>query len=201
MNKIFWLSLVAVLATSTSGCMFDWDDWDEDYGYYEEDRYISPAYDPAYDTGATVDLEAGYMAGDLGDYRGFTAPAYQATEQDWGDSSTVELHGGDDYWVMTRLEVTGGLKHRDLVPGAVLEFEFDDYGWAEGSADSGVFISSIGCSGPTHGNYTYDGPADRVTVEVEAGPTANDRVLHFQAEYQNGGETQLVEGSFGYTVY
>jgi hypothetical protein len=195
MNKMLWLAIITMLCTTTTGCMFDYlTDWDDDDTYYDDYE------DPYAYSEATVEIDDAYLAGDLGNYEGFVEPAYETSGNTYGDNTTVEIHGGEDYWVMTRLEIQGSLQHRDLAPGAHLEFDNSTYGWDD-SGEPQLFVSVVGCSGPSHGDWDYDSTAGRVVVDVEQGPTPNDRVVHFQADYDYEGTVQVLDGSFGYTVY
>jgi hypothetical protein len=202
MKKILWLSLVGVLCSSTTGCMFDYierlRDRDDDVTYdttVYEDPY---SYDET-----TLEIDPGYLAGSMGNYTDFTAETYETSGYTYGtDSTTVELNAGDGYWVMTRLNITGDLKA--VEPGTHLEFDSGSYEWGSGDTYSGdvvSYVSVTGCSGPSHGDYTYDSGSQTVVVDVEQGATVDDRVVYFEATYDYAGETQVVDGSFGYTVY
>ncbi len=56
-----------------------------------------------------------------------------------------------------------------------------------------VFASVVGCSGPDDGVWTTDTTADRVEVQVEAGPQDGTVEVHFNADFDNGDSSQ---GSF-----
>jgi hypothetical protein len=104
---------------------------------------------------------------------------------------------------MTSLTIEGGLDHPDLVPGAHLVFNnaarYDTY--YEPTTEPVLFVSVLGCSGPTQGNYTYDSTADETVVDVEAGLNPGDVNIFFTATYSSySGTPQVVEGSFGYTT-
>lgn len=200
MKKILWLSVVGVLCSSTTGCMFDYfdrlTDRDDDVYVYEDTPYYEDSYDE-------LAIDGGYLAGDMGNYRDFSAETYEATGYSYGpESTTVELHGGDGYWVMTRLNITGDLN--TLEPGTHLEFDSSSYSWDYDSTYTGetvTYVSVTGCSGPTHGDWDYDAGSQDVVLDVVQGATVNDRIVYFEATYDYAGETQVVDGSFGYTVY
>jgi hypothetical protein len=208
MKKILWLSLVGVLCSSTTGCMFDYlerlGDRDRDDDYYSDPYYADP-YDPYADDYSynELNIDGGYLAGDMGNIEGFEVPTYEATGYAYGpDSSTVELHGGEGYWVMARLNITGDLQALDV--GTHLEFDSASYDWdSSGSYEGDVvsYVSVTGCSGPTHGDWDWDQGSSSVVVDVGPGVTDNERVVSFQAVYDYAGTTQVVDGSFGYTVY
>ncbi len=209
MKKILWLSLVGVLCSSTTGCMFDYIDrltnHDSTTDTTYSDPYASDYSDPySYDM-RTLEIDQGYLAGAMGDYRDFTAETYEATGYAYGtDSTTVELNAGDGYWVMARLDITGDLTA--LEPGTHLEFDDSSYDWS-GSSDPSYtgdvvsYVNVTGCSGPSQGDWRFDQGSTTVTMDVEQGVTEADRQVYFEATYDNGGEPQTVNGSFGYTVY
>ncbi len=208
MKKILWLSMVAVLCSSTTGCMFDYFDRIRDRDDDSTVVYEDPSYDDGYYyddySETTLEIDPGYLAGDMGNYRDFSAETYETTGYSYGtDSTTVELHAGEGYWVMARLNITGDLN--TLEPGTHLEFDATSgYDWdydASYDGDAVTYVSVTACSGPTHGNWDYDDGSQTVTVDVEQGATIDDRVVHFTATYDYEGETQVVDGSFGYTVY
>jgi hypothetical protein len=198
MKKALWLASFAMLAAQLSGCWVDIYDWGpsssgstyDDTGYYYGDPTVS-----------NLVVTDGYLAGDMGAIEDFTAPAYEQTGQAYEGFASVEVHGGSGYWVMTRFDVEGGLDHPDLAPGAHLEFDES----TRYSGESTLFISTTGCSGPSHGDWDFDAPAGHVEVDVEAGANPNDRIMYVTSYYDgydsSGNPTvQVVESSFGYTV-
>jgi len=200
MNKLLWLPIALVLCSSTTGCMFDYLERLTDRGdAYDDGTYEPYDYSDDYDYNE-LEIDPGYIAGDMGAYSGFDDPTYEATGYSYGtDSTTVELHSGEDYWIMARLNITGSLDAFEV--GEVYEFDSGGYAWDDSTGEAVTYVSVTGCSGPTHGNYTYDAGSQNVVVVVDQGVNDNDRILTFQAEYVYEGETQVVDGSFGYTVY
>jgi hypothetical protein len=193
-----WVRRVSVLkniivlvtaAAALTGCIgFPERSWSR-----EDVSWSEPASPPAdsYWT-SNVEITNGQLAGSMGAYHGFSEVAYRQAGYSDSYYADVTLDAGRDFWVMTRLSIEGGLAHPALVPGA--SFEFDGYGY---STEGGVYISALGCSGPSEGNFEFDESAQHLTVQVEAGPTASQRVIRFNATFSDGA---TVVGSFGYTV-
>jgi hypothetical protein len=69
-------------------------------------------------------------------------------------------------------------------------FESDNY--RPGSTHT-EDVSAVACTGPSHGNYDFDGGAATVSMTVEEGPTPDSRLFHYFAEFSSQGHT---EGSF-----
>jgi hypothetical protein len=206
MNTNLQLVGIAVcIAMTATGCMREFRSWLRDDGStdytYSDPSYSDPYYDP-YTPETNIVVQDGILAGAMGDYSGFEAVAYEQTAYDYGYSANVRLDAGEGYWVMTSFNIEGGLNHPDLAPGAHLVFDnaarYDTY--YEPSAEPELFVSVVGCSGPSQGDYTYDDTATEVVVDVEQGLTENDRVILFTATYDHYGTPQVVEGSFGYTT-
>ena len=144
------------------------------------DEYDSP---PEY---GTVDgrIEGAWVGGQMVDIGTFEGDAYEANYIGGYGYTSLTLHagdrGGDDFgWAMIRLETSdeGGFESDNFAPGT------------SHTAD----VSAVGCTGPTHGNYNFDGGADTVTITVEPGPTDDSRLFHYFAEFSTEGHT---EGSF-----
>jgi len=138
------------------------------------------------------EITNGHIAGTLGPYLNFSEAAYRQTLLSEAYHGEVTLDAGRGYWVMTRLDIEGGLAHPALVPGATFEQASGTY-----AAGGELFFSVQGCAGPTEGVFDFDESAESVTVQVEAGPTPNQRVLTFTAVFPGGA---TVDGSFGYTA-
>ncbi|MBX3269186.1 MAG: hypothetical protein KF729_02930 [Sandaracinaceae bacterium] len=171
--------LVMLLA---NGCFFlpswgggwsgDDDGWRDVDGYHEVDGRIEQAW----------------LGGSMRDLGAFQGDAYEASYVGGYGSSSVTLHagerGGDDFgWAMLALSTSeeGGFEGEAFEPGSQLDTE------------NGDSLGAVGCTGPSHGNWDFDGGADRVVVEVEEGPALNTRLIHFRAEFSGQGVT---EGSF-----
>lgn len=160
-----------------NGCFFlpSWGGYDDDWTTYEDVH--------------TVDgqIENAWLGGEMADIGTFEGDAYEATYYGGYGSSTVTLHagsaGGDDFgWAMLGLSTydEGGFEGDTFAPGARLDSE------------SGQ-LDAQGCTGPSHGDWQFDGHAERIEVEVEEGPELNTRLIHFRAYFEGQGMT---EGSF-----
>ena len=139
--------------------------------------------------------------GDLGTVQGFDGVGATLAGTDYGTSSTVRIDAEnttDRWWAMTQLSVTGTLHHASLVPGAHLVFASRSRVTGASAGATPLFMSVLGCSGPRHGQYTYDHTAEQVTVDVSEGPTADTRRLAFDAQFAGPGGEQHVTGSFVY---
>jgi len=150
---------------------------------------VVPELDPR-----TVEVMDGLLVGDMGDYEDFVAPAYEATAEALPFATLIEIHGGEGYWVMTRLLVQGGLMQEELDVGAHVEV-------GRYVGPEALQVTVLGCSGPRHGSWTYDQGATGVIIDIEEGEDPDDRVMRFSATYLHEGRDQVVEGSFGYRVY
>ncbi|HEY4223980.1 MAG TPA: glycerate kinase [Myxococcota bacterium] len=82
-----------------------------------------------------------------------------------------------------------------LVPGA--RFVFGPSGRVpDADGTSALYVTALGCSGPRRNDYTFDHPAEQVTVAVSAGPTADTRRMDFDAQFAGPSGEQHVTGSF-----
>jgi hypothetical protein len=192
MKGLTRIGLVAAMGMAASGCFGFEIEGREGSGWSGGSAY--PDAPPRGSVGFTGDLDVrgGQLAGALGPIDGFSAEAYEQRgfhEEGW---SEVTLHAGTGYWVMTALSVEGGLEHPSLAPGARLEFPRD--------AQPGLSVSVLGCSGPAREVFDYDEDAQRVQIEVQSGASPGERVLLFRAVFDNAGTSQVVEGSFSYTM-
>lgn len=162
-----------------NGCFFlpSWGGWsgDDDWTGYDEVHEIDGR------------VENAWLGGDMNDIGEFTGDAYEVTYYGGYGSSTITMHagreGGDDFgWAMLALSTTDeeGFEGDTFAPGSRLDTE-------NGGLDA------TGCTGPSHGDWDFDGHAQRVEVEVEEGPIANSRLIHFRAYFDGEGVT---EGSF-----
>ncbi|GAB5547494.1 MAG: hypothetical protein SangKO_072540 [Sandaracinaceae bacterium] len=126
-------------------------------------------------------VHSGWLSGDMVTVGAFDADAYQIEAFD----SVVTLHvgalGGDDFgWAMIQLSLGEYASFAEVPPGTTL-------------SSRGAEVFALGCSGPSHGNWDYDGPADEVEVQVSAGPEPGSRLVSFTATYDGG---QHAEGGF-----
>ena len=129
-------------------------------------------------------LDAASLAGDMLDVGPFDADAYTAYRTNYYGQDIVELHagaaGGADFgWVMLRF----GTDDPDGLDGAT---------FASGATVT-TGMQGVGCTGPSHGNYIYDGSPQDIEVQVEPGPDPDSRLFHVQAIFAEQGN---VEASF-----
>ncbi|MCA9609820.1 MAG: hypothetical protein KC619_29680 [Myxococcales bacterium] len=174
--RYFSALLVMVLA---NGCFFlpSWGGWGS------EDEWTS--YDEVHEIDGHV--EGAWLGGDMVDIGNFEGDAYQVDYYGGYGSSSVTMHagsdGGDDFgWAMLALSTADpdGFEGETFEPGASLD------------SDSGQ-LDAQGCTGPSHGDWNFDGHAQRIEVQVEDGPQPGSRLIHFQAYFEGQGMT---EGSF-----
>ena len=127
-------------------------------------------------------VESAWLAGEMETVGRFDGDAYQVDGSGSGRRLTIHAGRGSFGWVMIRLGTSDadGFSGDRFRPGAHLD------------SAAGV-VYATGCSGPSHGDWDYDGPADRVVVDVEEGPEPGSRLFHFRADYSDG---QHTEGGF-----
>lgn len=193
-RKLFSLGASIALCGLT-GCFFDYDlggspgrsgpasPTPRDAGPYEP-------YDPG-DTGLPESDDPGpisdaWLRGEMQTVGAFDTEAYEieyVAGNAWNPAS-ITLHGAGldgGGWAMISLSthLEGGFEGDAFAPGGLLTSTDGD-------------LEAIGCSGPTHGNWDFDGSGE-VTVQVEAGPTPGSRIVHYTATYRDG---QTTGGSF-----
>jgi len=148
-------------------------------------------------TGSNVTVGAAdQFAGDLGTVTGFAVPGAELRVTQSPSTASVRIDAENTrarWWAMTVLTIQGGLNHPSLQPGTQLRFQ----GGRSGSTN-GLTISVLGCSGPRRDNFTYDGNATAVEVNVEEGPSPDTRRLVFDADFNTPQGPQRVHGSFVY---
>ncbi len=138
--------------------------------------------------------------GDLG-VVGFEAADAIVQGSTSASSSSIRIDADDAsarWWAMTRIDVTGSLRHPALVSGARLTFNRD----APTPMPSGMAplaVRAIGCSGPSRSAMAFDEPAQQVTLAISAGPSVGTRRLDFTASFGASGGQQIT-GSFVYEV-
>lgn len=185
MTERRFLVLAAVALPFYTGCFF-FDGW----GYDDDDEWSGGGSIPAPYNDGTLIVQDGTQYGDMGDIRGYSSDAVASNASYYGSSSSVRLDSvGDDWWVMSYLSISG----LDLVNSAPGTYRSDAYG------TSGLYLSVTGCSGPTYGDYTYDGGSQSAEVTITDNGDGS-RNLTFVATFENytTGERQLGSGSFTY---
>jgi hypothetical protein len=120
------------------------------------------------------------MQGDMGDIRGFSDEAYD--QQIYGDSTWAQVRidvVGEYGWAMLAFSLPTGVDPFTIPPGTQLEV-----------------TSTTLCSGPEYGNYTMDGPADRMQITVDEGAIPGSIAFNFQATQSGRSGGTNVSGSF-----
>jgi hypothetical protein len=183
-------------ALALSGCYLDFDHGGS--GYYGDSS------DPYYDPGtSSVPITATIHSGDMGGVHDFSGNITSATADSYGGWANVHVTSASrsgGWAAMSILDIQGGLEHPDLRPGAHFEFTSAGYGYSDGTE---LFISAVGCSGPTEGTWEFDQGADNVVVDVfdAGGGTVEVRyAAQFNSyDYDTGASTpQTVTGAFRY---
>ena len=174
--------LVLAAAMMLGGC-FSLGGYDIDEGPYTG----GPGGPPAV-TGALT-VSNGVQSGGMGDIRDFegSASRHDGYYDTYGSSLRIDSEGSD-WWVMSAINITGDLAGPAFAPGTHRTY-------TSGTYDPDTNVSVTGCSGPSYGNYTFDGPADETTIEVEDLGDGNRR-LNFTTRY--GSET--TSGSVDYRL-
>ena len=191
-------TLVATVAALTmGGCFYSFDGSSSSTSTRPSSSVTSSSA-----SASTWTSQPSSYGGDLGSVRGFDNTGAVIHGTDVGGSSTVRIDAENTtarWWAMTQLSVVGSLSHATLVPGAHLVFN----GSTRANTATGttpLFVSALGCSGPQHGQYTFDHAATEVAIDVGEGPDATSRTFTFVATFISlGGETQHVTGSFVYS--
>lgn len=142
---------LVILATAMSGCF--------SLGGYDTSGSGAPG-GPAVTSGALT-VSNGNQTGAMGDIRGFSGSAtrHSGYYDSYGSNLRIDSEGSD-WWVMSSLNVTGDLAGPAFAPGTHRVYSSATWG-----GDTNVSVT--GCSGPSYGDYTFDGPADQVTIDVE----------------------------------
>jgi hypothetical protein len=175
-------------------CGDTYDESGTDFAEFDTEDYYTD--DPLVVSDAT-------LAGDMGQVRGFSDDEPLHNAYGYQGYSTVEIHARGTVGTeaaMGILEVSGGLDHPDLQPGAHFEFSMYDY-TSYGSLDRPLAMDLVGCSGPTEGDWVFDSLADSLEVDVSEGSTEGNLAIDFTATftaYDETGATQVqtVVGGF-----
>lgn len=164
-SPVLFLALFATL----SGC-YDLGGYDTSSVYAEPARPAGRTEPPPPDMPPTpppsigMTVANGTQAGDMGEIRAFAGAATRHGGYYDVYSSTLRIDSegvdaaGRSWWVMSRLEFTGDLAGPAFAPGTHRVFTSATYEETD--------VSVTGCSGPSYGSYTFDGPADQVTIDV-----------------------------------
>ncbi len=137
--------------------------------------------------GLVVETQAdARLEGTLGTVRNFRAVGLEVRQQRTARGPMIEVHAEDRaarWWVMTNLQFSTPLTDRAWDAGSSYQIEF-----APRASSNPLGLVAIGCSGPSRGNFVYDGPPTGVEVQVGAGPTPQSRVLTFVARWSASGD-------------
>lgn len=171
--------LAVALSLSLGGC-YGLGGYDVDYG--------SGRPGPAVVSGALT-VSNGIQSGSMGSIAGFDGAAseHAGSYDTYGSYLRIDTIGSD-YWVMSVLNITGDLAGPAFAPGTHRTY-------TSGVWDSENNVSVTGCSGPSYGNYTFDGPADQVTIDIEDLGDGTRR-MNFETNY--GGN--VTTGSVDYRI-
>lgn len=153
-------------------------------------RYVSPTEDWGRGSSALM-VANGQQSGDMGDIRGFSAPARDLSGTYSPTYTSVRLDSvGSGWWVMSALHISGDLAGPAFAPGTRRTFTTGV--WEEGQPS----VSVTGCSGPEYGNYTFDASESDVEISVQALPNGMRRMT-YTVTFDDGATTQ---GSFDYRI-
>jgi hypothetical protein len=194
------LSLVSVAVFVFPGCLelaliqaLENKDGGDD-GDVVSPAYAEPTYDDSYDDTSyattAIDVRNASLSGDMGDVRDFADDDATHAAYDYGTESSIEIHARatDGSAAMAILEIQGGVGNADIAPGA--HYQFANYE----STPNGLYMSVIGCSGPSEGEWYFDEQASDMSVDVSATPEGTT-VIDFSARFSSGqsviGSTEL----------
>lgn len=139
----------------------------------------------------TLTVAAGEQRGDMGEIRGFDSPARDHTGYYDSTYANVRLDSvGDDWWVMSAINISGDLAGPDFAPGT--HRTFTSGVWSDGEPT----VTVTGCSGPEYGNYTFDSTGSDVEISVQSLPGGMRR-MDYTVRFHDGLTTH---GSFDYRI-
>lgn len=143
---------------------------------------------PAAVSGALT-VSNGVQAGDMGDIRGFDGEAtrHSGSYDSYGANLRIDSEGAG-WWVMSSIHVTGDLAGPSFAPGTHRVF-------TSATWDGSENVSVTGCSGPEYGRYTFDGPSDQVTIDIED-LGGGVRRMNFEAVFRG----EVTSGSVDYRI-
>lgn len=135
--------------------------------------------DPAPTTYGTLDVTWTQLDGQLGGHALALADVTGTATGDWGTTLEVETTQGGT-WALFRLSLDEDLYADGLADGTVM------------STTTGEYVDLMGCTGPSPGNFDYDGYAERVDVAVFEGAVAGTREVEITATFVEGGVERQV---------
>lgn len=163
--------LLTALALTSVGCVVDREYAEPldqgDYAFYDGLDFA--------EFGANVELLRGRLQGDIGHLENLQADATELTGFDDGSYTDVQVIAQTERGAaMSWVEIQGGMAHPDFRPGFERTYSMDDYG-----DPSGLHVAVVHCAGDQPYDWSYDQPADEVTVRVDEGPTADTVEVSF----------------------
>ena len=178
------------LGTWDDGRSYEGSRYDDGYTVDYGETDTSPGYYGG-GTDSVIPVTDVFMAGDLGDARGFGETPYEVSayryDDGYGAFDTLRFDAIDSssgMWVMAQVNIQGGLDHEAFTPGASLELGTPSLPDVSGSG--------LGCSGPSVGNFTFDEPPSQIHVEVTSGSAPGLRRFDFRLSFG----AQVVDVSF-----
>lgn len=157
---------------------------------------------------SSLEIRNSELSGDLGRVRQFQGGVWLEQGYQYGDQANVDVHARDvrsDWAVMNLVTIYGGLDNAALTPGATFEFGgADDYYYG---GSTSMYITVLGCAGPSNESWDFDSSADQVSVEVQEGSEPGARILAYAATWSDATDysgrslgQQTVRGSFEYRI-
>lgn len=185
------LNVLGLAAAMMLGGCFSFGGYDIDEG----PRSGGPVGAPAVTGELTV--SNGVQSGGMGDIRSFEGAAtrHSGYYDSYGSSLRIDSEGSD-WWVMSAINVTGDLAGPAFAPGTHRTY-------TSGTYDPDSNVSVTGCSGPEYGSYTFDGPADEVTIDIQDLGEGNRRLnftTRYGSEVTTGSVDYHIDGASGSTA-
>lgn len=173
-----WFLPLPIFAVVLAGCSPGSD--------HSEFDYFNGARTPDDLSYGRVPIERAWMDGVL-DQMTVTADtptrveAWQHTYRGWTSIYVTVISEPPGGAAMSLISISGSLDHPDLQPGA--RHSVDQYGQ---SANTELWISVLGCTGPMAYDWYFDEYAESLLVEVDEDPGTHERVLTVTASYSTG---------------
>ena len=178
------LSLTLALLIAAPACVFDYPGWGDDY----DDDWGSSSSNL---TTSDPDMNGGVggvtVAGD----------AWVNTAYSYDGYAHIDLRArGRGGVIMQAIDIDGIERLRvgdSYTVDSIGRYDDDAY----------PYVSVLGCSGPSDGNWDFDSTADEVIVQVDPGPIANTIQINVTARWDGyyGEPSQTVQGSVVVETY
>lgn len=176
-----FLAILTILAAAP-GCMFDYPGWGDDDWTSSSSSRLSTS-DPD-------------MVGGIG--------GVNVT----GDAWINDAYAYDSYaHIDLRARGAGGVIMQAIDIEGIDRLRIGDSYTVDGIGryddDAYPYVSVLGCSGPSDGNWDFDSSADEITVQVDPGPTTNTMRINVTARWDGYYDepSQTVEGSVVVDTY